>query len=411
MVLYRLFSNNKTYLILLLINVFSALGSIILYKIIGIVYTEEDLYVFTFYKRILSFIAPISLLGLGVTLVRKVSVDKKKSNSYTLISILGALIIPLFALIFYIFFPVEFDIVFFAGENLNQMATPFILNLIGLSFFSIYISLLRGLSRFIYASFINLVFIIVIPLILLLFSFSLSNFLNIYGILLILISILLFSTEKIEKFRKEIEIKPFFAEGLNRLIGDISYYFLLLGPSYFLLILTNDLKIAAAVSFCQVILNSTIILIKPISFIKLTYTAQLTNIKNIIDLKKDFYIVALLTFIAYIFIYLILKLSIQFIITFFFSNSILEYLNEINTFLIVVPFFGLYISSRSYLDGVTNKALMSIVNLIGLIIFVISVFIFNRITTSFQSVNISFILCFIIMDVIITILFLKNIKL
>lgn len=381
-----------------------------LYRVVNEVFGESDLYLFTYYKRIISFLAPVSLLGLGVTLVRKVSVRAEESASYIVVSLLMTLIIPSFLLVLYFISPNVFVKLFFAGEDYKFMTIPIIINLIGLSFFSISISFLRGISQFIYASTLNLIFVVLVPFILLLFNLSLVNYLIFNGVFLVFVSIILNLRLNRNKIKFNFSYIFFLKEGLQRLVGDISYYFLLLAPSYFLFLFTKNIAVTSAISFCQVIMNSTTILIKPISFVKLTSSTIMSKDKNIITLKKDFFKVIIYVFLIFILISVIFYLSIELIINLLYSDSILIFLDEIKQFLIVIPFFGVYLSGRSYIDGITDKAIMSIINTVGLFIFLVVMFFLMNFLSSFSAISLGFTLSFVIMDLIM-ILFIKKYKL
>ena len=78
-----LLNKNKTYAILLFLNLISAFGAILIYKLIAESFGSNDTFVFTYLKRIISLIVPISLFGLGVTLSRRVAIDPEKRKLIT----------------------------------------------------------------------------------------------------------------------------------------------------------------------------------------------------------------------------------------------------------------------------------------------------------------------------------------
>lgn len=399
--LIQIFKNKKSYLILLLINILSAIGNIFLYKIINKSYGEEELYLFTYYKRLLSFLAPISLMGMGVTLVRNITVNKEQAYSYTIVSLLITLLLPICLLLFYSFNPDSFRFVLFAGENYDSIIYPIIINLTGLGFFSMVISFFRGYSEFIKASILSLIFVTLVPYILIFFNFDLILFLNLYGVILILtvLTSMFFLNPNFKMSNYKIDFKSFIRESVSRVIGDLSYYFLLLAPSYFLLFFTKDLVMVSAISFCQVIINSTTILIKPISFIKLTKTAQMVNENDFVGVKKDFFKVTGFTFLVFVIMSVLLIMCIDLVINLLYSKSILVFSSDIKFFLLVTPFFATYVGGRSFIDGLTHKPVMSYINLIGLLTFLLILFLYNG-NSYFFVISFSFSFAFLIMDVI-----------
>jgi O-antigen/teichoic acid export membrane protein len=398
---YDLFKNNKNYISLLLINTLTALFGIIIYKLIDNTYENNEIFVFTYYRRILSFLSPISLCGMGVTLAKKVSLKKTNSLQYFIISLFMTVILPILLLLFYFISPKSLTLVLW-GNNPNDfgsMFLPLILNLFGLNSISIIISYYRGKDRFIKASSIGLIFVSIVPLLILLLDVAIEQFLVIFGLSLIG-STLIFIILKIKHFHfdKDINIKSYIKEGILRIAGDVSYYFLLLAPSYFILLFTKDLVSAAAIGFCQVIINSSSILINPISFITLTKSVRFSINRELNELKKVFNRTITYTFLIFTFFSIILILLTEHLILILYSKEILLHLFPVKIFLLVTPFIATYLSGRSFIDGVTAKPIMSRINASGLATFFLIMMIAKEHLTVFSSITVGFISSFIIMD-------------
>lgn len=396
-------TNNKTYLLLLGLNIISAACSILIYKFTTFKFTDDEVFLFTFLKRAISFLSPISLMGLGVTLTRYVGKKEEESILYFIISFVLVLFLPLIVFVSFYFYP-DFTTKLIFGENLESyksIVIPMILNLLGLNFASIIISFHRGKGEFLLATSLSLVLVILMPFLLLLLPLSFSEYIGVFGIFLIVVC----STYGIKVILRykiyNLSYGSFIKEGVGRMFGDIGYYFLLFAPSYFLLQIGNELNNAAALAFCQVLINSCSILVNPISFVALTKTVNSVKNKEIDKLKRKFNKTVIWVFFIFILVMLFFLGTLEFLVKTFFTKSILSVLSEVKVFLTVLPFFGVYLSGRSFLDGATSKPIMSYINIVGLALFLVIMFVLKMQYSLFLSINISFILSFVVMDLMI----------
>ena len=404
-----LLNKNKTYAILLFLNLISAFGAILIYKFIAESFDSNDTFVFTYLKRIISLIVPISLFGLGVTLTRRVAIDPERSYVYMLISLVTTILLPLLLLVFYYIDP-EYLTLLFWGEysiTYEKMFIPLIMNVIGVNFTLILVSFYRGKGEYVKATLINLLLIVVLPILILSLNLNFRTYILTYGITLTLITILISVPSNTILEKKN--YKDFLAEGFSRVFGDISYYFLLFSPSYFVLILTNDISLSASIAFCQVIINASSILINPISFMVLTKTAEQASVSNTVELKKEFFKTVKYIFVVFFISYFLVISLLKTIINFFYTDKVLENLEHIKFFLIILPFISIYMVSRSYVDGITKKAIMSYINLIGLFLFLFLLKLFISFFEIVPSISGAFILSFFTMDILI-LMFMRRVK-
>lgn len=394
----------KKYLILLLLNVFLALGSISIYKFIEIKFTDDELFGFTYIKRILAFLSPISLLGSGVTLIRFIGLEKSNINHvYTLLSILLTVFIPFVLIVLNIVNP-EFiiDILWSKHANLHFLYFyPLIIYLIGINMTTIVICQFRGLEEYFKSTFINLGFIVLMPFAILYFTESINEYIFYNGLFLIFFtSLIIFKIIIKAKTFKLLKVKSFIYEGITRVFGDVSYYFLILAPSYFVLKFTGDLSMTAAISFCQILINASSILIKPVTLIKLPWTIKLKEQNNINIIKKVYFKEIKMTFFIFLIITLILVGFLEIIIKIIYSASILEYITEIRIYLFLLPFYCCHLLLRNYIDGITVRPINSFVTACGLIIFIFQIYVLDF-GSVLKTIIISLINSFIIMDLII----------
>ena len=404
-----LLNKNKTYAILLFLNLISAFGAILIYKFIAESFDSNDTFVFTYLKRIISLIVPISLFGLGVTLTRRVAIDPERSYVYMLISLVTTILLPLLLLVFYYIDP-EYLTLLFWGEysiTYEKMFIPLIMNVIGVNFTLILVSFYRGKGEYVKATLINLLLIVVLPILILSLNLNFRTYILTYGITLTLITILISVPSNTILEKKN--YKDFLAEGFSRVFGDISYYFLLFSPSYFVLILTNDISLSASIAFCQVIINASSILINPISFMVLTKTAEQASVSNTVELKKEFFKTVKYIFVVFFISYFLVISLLKTIINFFYTDKVLENLEHIKFFLTILPFISIYMVSRSYVDGITKKAIMSYINLIGLFLFLFLLKLFIFFFEIVPSISGAFILSFFTMDILI-LMFMRRVK-
>lgn len=404
-----LLNKNKTYTILFFLNLISAFGAILIYRFIAESFGSKDTFVFTYLKRIISLIVPISLFGLGVTLTRRVAIDPERSYGYMLISLVTTILLPLLLLVFYYMDP-EYLTLLFWGEysiTYKKMFFPLIMNIVGVNFTLILVSFYRGKGEYVKATLINLLLIVVLPILILSLNLNFRTYILTYGITLILITILISIPRNTILEKKN--YKDFLVEGFSRVFGDISYYFLLFSPSYFVLILTNDISLSASIAFCQVIINASSILINPISFMALTKTAEQASVSNTVELKKEFFKTIKYIFVVFFISYFLVISLLKTIINYFYTDKVLENLEDIKFFLIVLPFIAIYMTSRSYVDGITKKAIMSYINFIGLFLFLFLLKLFISFFEIVPSISGAFILSFFTMDVLI-LMFMRRVK-
>lgn len=404
--LFEVISGRKEYLLLLFLNIFISFGTIIIYKLIKIKFDDEMLFDFTYIKRIIAFLSPISLLGTGVTLIRFIGTDiNKNSEYYILTSIFLTLFTPLGLIILNIFN--EGLIINFLWNKHEILHSkyfyPLIIYLIGLNTTTVAICKFRGLKKYFKSTYINLCLIVLMPLIVLIYATNINHYLFYNGLLLIFFSLIILVNKKMKiNLPKTLLIKTYIKEGITRLFGDISYYFLIFAPSYFILKFTGDLSMTAALSFCQILVNASTILIKPVSLVKLPWTVKQKEFNNLSLIKNTLIKETTITFLVFLIITLFLVSSIETIINLVYTNNILEYILSIKIYLFLIPFYCCFLILRNYVDGITNKPINFYINTVGIILFIAQIYTLDF-GNEMKTIAISMINSFLVMDIIIVV--------
>ena len=409
--LKHLFLSNKEYCVILFLSSITALGTILFYKFVDYEFNDDALFSFTYIKRVISFLSPLSLLGTGVTLIRFIGINSHNKNlGYTITSLLLTFFVPLVIIICNLFKPEFISNIIWSDQNkLHEVFFyPLIFSLMGLNMVSIIISYFRGIEKYYNSVTINLCLIVIIPFVILKASESIQEFILFNGLVQIVFSLGIIFWLIDFKEIKFINIKLFVIESFPRTIGDITFYFLLFAPSYLTFKLSGDLSLTAAVSFCQVLINASVILIKPLTLVKLPWAIKLKNDKKVSHLKRVYFSEIKMVFFGFSLITIILITQLEIIIKYLYSGSILTFIDDMMIFLLLLPFYACFLVSRNYIDGLSPKPLTSFICFFGLVLFLYQIYLFDN-EQIIKIISFSIISTFAIMNLIILI-YIKSIK-
>ena len=269
-------------------------AGLLVYRFANINFNNEGFAEYALFRRTLSFVQPILLLGLGVGLPRFVSISESKSNkreaSTYFISatfILTSVLIIVSPLI--LIFKKEFAWLLFGGSEYSTFIPPLLVLIIGICFHSLAYSYLRGKLLMLHA---NSLQIINLGLILISSFFICKSIIEVIyftGIGWILFSIIFlfpfwFTANGIKKLYFQ-KIRELLKYGIQRVPGDIGLAAMLTVPvittAHF-----SGIEAAGYLAFGISLLNMSGAVFSPISLILLPQSSALFANKQFELLKK-----------------------------------------------------------------------------------------------------------------------------
>ncbi|MBI9037066.1 MAG: hypothetical protein JEY97_02960 [Bacteroidales bacterium] len=396
-------------------------AGLLVYRFANVNFNNEGFAEYALFRRTLSFVQPILLLGLGVGLPRFVSISESKSNNreastyfisatFILTSVL-IIITPILLI-----FKQEFAWLLFGENKYSNFIPPLLVLIIGICFHSLAYSYLRGKLLMLHANslqIINLGFILTL-------SFFISNsiieviYFTGFGWMFFSLAFLIpfwFKAKGIKELYIK-KVRELLKYGIQRVPGDIGLAAMLTIP-----VLTtahfSGIEAAGYLAFGISLLNMAGAVFSPISLILLPQASALFANKQFGLLRQKTIKILIITLIVS---------GIGLIVFELFAKGILEiYLSEINSSLIQTCMilisgcvgYCIYISLRSVLDACYIKAIntknLIIVILLYLIFETINYLIFNNnITIHLVIISISFNLLGLLTLIEVFILFRKN---
>jgi len=376
---------NIVYLYIAQISVL--VSSLLVYKLILNYYGFEAFSIYSSIKRILSLLFSINLLGLSTTLTKYISYyfDDKQKIFYILLSSIVIFSIPyILFTFFFIFFSKDVSQILFHTTKFEKFITIFPFIIFSQFIYTLIFSYLRATLNIKYLSLTQIIILVFVPIISLLLSANLYNFFLFSAILSILILLSLsFSIFKsyFIYFRKNNNIiknikttLPFILEySLQRFPADILLNLLLTLPIIILSHKKNYI-VSGLFAFTITILQIISYVISPIGTLLLPKTSRAIREKNMYIILKDIKKVVIFVLFFNIFIIICFVTLGNKIIIHFFSGKISNknmLINQMSIIYFSIIGYSFFISLRSILDALYNKAIVSLILLISLINFLI----------------------------------------
>jgi len=118
----------------------------VIYRLIGKNFGPEGVGEYSLIKKVIGFLQPLLLLGLGIGLPRYIAMsqDKGERSSYTKSGVLVVAILIFIFLIFINLFKEQFAKIFFGTITYTNLVFPFSLFLAGLTLHALVYSYFRG---------------------------------------------------------------------------------------------------------------------------------------------------------------------------------------------------------------------------------------------------------------------------
>lgn len=374
---------------------FSILGAIInfwFFRVALIHINEESFYYYSYSRRVISFIAPVLILGLGVAIPRSIGFYIDDSVKVKSIFISGLSIILIVSILWYIVnlcFNNWFTLIIWGDVNpisinLNKAISMYF---IGFNLTACIHSYFRGKIRVFYAGLLELIALTIIPLVAFLFLTDLAKIYNFISLSLIVFNFFIILSIYKNGFNirfKEvvIELKALLAYGLMRVPGDIVFALLIFLPA-FIASKKFGLEYAGIISFGSAIITLVNLPATAISFVSLSrFTHILKTNKR--ELKKEIVFIILGSFMYGMIASIILYFSLAYFINIFLNESILKYIDILKLMLWAITPFVIFTVIRSLIDAAYKKPYNSYNIIVSTIVFTV----FSLFSLKYDNINI-----------------------
>ena len=371
-----------------------------IYRLIAKNFGPEGVGEYTLIKRVIAFLYPVLLLGLGIGLPRYIAMSQNKEQRSSYMKA-GGLIVAVFTFIFLIFinlFKDFFAEIFFGTTNYTNLVSPFSLFLAGLILHSLVYSYFRGRLFVKTFNFLQITNLALVPLIILIFfkDITIEKLITLIGTITFIIAFtfsLFFIKEFfiwIEKKKLKESFKELIHYSLPRLPGDFALAGLLsLGPIFAAHF--ASIQEVGYLSVSQSLLNTIGGVIAPLGIILLPKVSNLmTNGKQeIIKENLNFLIVAVGQCSIFLCVQLIIFADV--VIKYWLGS---EFLNAVPIMRIIfssIFFYVFYVAVRSVLDAAKIKPLNTINLFISfsVFLFVAGILLFVKILSPIISLSLA----------------------
>ncbi len=313
--------------------------SVILFKIINLKFLEIGFSEYTVNKRLVSFLMPLLMMGMGVSLPKFLSIESEKKQleiHYSAIVIVSVLF--LFSLLLGFGLSEQFSQMVFGDVHHEKMCLVILFYVFSLMIHACVYNYFRGKFKFKTSSFLQLLNIGVLPLITYFFADDIYHYflyLSVFTLtLLIVVNLLWIPLLKLSVEDFKSSFKKLMTYGIQRMPGDVvlGLFFALptfIASNYFSLI------IAGNIAFCISLFNIIIALMSPVNIILLPEASKIVSEKNFSLLKS----------ISTKLLVLSLGLGVfSFLVIFLFGDFILELFSVTNvkevSLMLMIVFFG-----------------------------------------------------------------------
>lgn len=366
MINYKLFlsfdSNTlRQYLITFFFSILGALVNFYFFRQVYINIGEESFYYYSFARRVISFLSPVLLLGIGISLPRAIGHYSKDENKIGHFFMISLFVLTLAALIWFLLNIIcnQWFTQLIWGENTvitKHLNIALSIYLISLNVAACIHSYYRGKINAMMAGVIDILVQSVLPLSAFLL---LNNLISIFymisilvGILNIVLIIVIVKSHKLywDRWPSLVnEIKEFLGYGLRRVPGDIFYAMLIFLPAYFAGKYYN-MKLAGLYSFGLSLLFLFNLPATAVSFVTLSRSASLL-IKSKSTLRREMRYLLILGLGYSILALLLLYLFLGDFLSIFFDQEFMKYTQILFQMLWALPGLVIFTILRSLIDS------------------------------------------------------------
>lgn len=378
---FKLRSFFKDILLTFITQAVILLAFFLIYRLIAKNFGPEGVGEYSLIKKIVGFLQPLLLLGMGVGIPRYVAMSKNKEEQYSYLrsGLITVTITALFCLIFINLFKEFFSKLFFGDIAYIKLILPLSLFLIGNLIHSLVYSYFRGrlsIKTFNTLQIINMA-LIPIGALILLKNTTLGGIIIAIGVMKTIIAFLFLSPNnknllnKVHKKRQHKEsLKKLLKYGLPRVPGDFALGGLLaLGP----ILATHfaSIKEAGYLSISQSLLHILGLTVAPLGLILLPKISNLiaNNNKEIIRKNLSFLMGAIFQLLTFISLQFIIFADI--IIKYWLGSDFADTVTITRIIFLSGTFYIIYLATRSILDASKTKPFNAINIVISLIVFIV----------------------------------------
>ena len=349
-----------------------------IYRLIAKNFGPEGVGKYSLIKRVIGFIQPLLLLGLGIGLPRYIAMSQDKNQRSAYIKS-GGLVVAIFTFVFLIFinlFKDYFAKTFFGTTDNANLVLPFSFFSAGLILHILVYSYFRGRLLVKTFNFLQIVNLALIPIVILIVlkNITIDQLISIIGITTLVIA-LIFSLFFIEEFYLQIKkwqlrssLKKLLKYSLPRAPGDFTLAGLLsLGPIF--AVHFASIQEVGYLSVSQSLLRTAGAAIAPLGLVLLPKVSELVANERQETIKENlnFLVGAVLQCSIFICVQLIIFTDV--IIKFWLGPEFFSAVPIMRIIFLSIIFYTLYVAMRSVLDAVKVKPLNTINLFISLGIF------------------------------------------
>lgn len=366
----------KDYILTFLTEFITLLAGVLVYRLATHLEHADDFATYALGRRIVSFVQPVALAGLAVSVPRFVASAGQQQYAPAEVYLLSALKIFAVSILFMgiIFLPFSawWQFLFFGAELGYSLVPAVILMVAGIVFHVLVYGYLRGIFSFEKANLLQFLNIGLVPVLAFFITKELRLVFWFTGCLWMITPLFFLPFSKllnsVKDARTQQSLKELLDFGLRRIPGDIAYAVLFAIPP-FLLAHLQGLKPAGYLAFGITLVNIAGAAFGPLSLILLPRIRVLALENNKDALRRQIVYMSIITFI--------LALAGVLVFEFFAREILTLYLDHPEEMLIkyaryTVPAcigFALYVVLRSFPDAIYNKAVNARSILITLLFF------------------------------------------
>ncbi len=364
--------------------------SVLLFKMVNLKFYSNGFSEYTINKRLVGFLMPLLMVGMGVSLPKFLSIESHKKQleiHYTALLVLSGIFMAFLLLGF--LFSTYFSKMVFGDMDHEQMCMVVVLYVFSLMVHACLYNYFRGKFKFKISSFLQLVNIGLLPLL----AYFLADSIFHYFLYLSLMTLLLLLTVNVlwipflrltwSDFKSS--FKKLMNYGIQRMPGDVVLGLFFAVPTF---IASNffSLTIAGNIAFCLSLFNIIIALMSPVNIILLPEASKIVFEKNFALLKSISTKLLLLSIALGVFTFCIVFLfGAEILNAFSVENAV-----ESEKYLLVIFFgvigYSVFSVIRSIVDAFYETAKVSANILISFCVFM-ALLLLLRIFDSFTIVN------------------------
>lgn len=349
-----------------------------IYRLIAERFGPEGVGEYALVKRVIGFVSPFLLLGLGVGIPRYIAMSKDKFQMITYLKA-GGLIIAFsisFFLIVINLFKESFAKTFFGAVNYVNLVLPFSFFLAGFIFTSFVYSYFRGRLLIKIFNFLYIVNLALVPLIIIIFfkGITIEKIITLIGITTFIIAFIfllpsikeiIFSIGKLQ-FQKSLKEVLYYS--LPRAVGDFALAGLLsLGPIFAAHFVS--IQEVGYLSVSQSLLHAIEVAIAPLGLVLLPKVSNLIVNGRQEMIKENLNLLIRAVIQCSIFLCIQLIIFADIIIKYWLGTEFLNAVPVMRIIFLSTVFYFFYVAIRSVLDAAKVKPLNTINVFISLGVF------------------------------------------